>query len=699
MTAHRLVIVGGGPWGTYAVERMAALLSAAPPARPVHITVFELSGRFGAGSTHNDQQVWTSYLNRVASQIAFASDESNQAASALLPRQLRPTFVEWSQERFRATGDSRFDLGPQDVPRRYLHGHALRDMFDRYVAVLRAIPNVDVDVRADEAVDVSQPAGAEHPYLVHARRTSAVPADHILLVTGHSNNAPAPGTRAAELAEHAERDPGARYVQHAYPLATQLDDQTVPPGQAVGVLGLGLTAIDLLLHLTEGRGGRFVEEDGPLRPRRLRYVPSGREPSPIIAVSPSGMFTSSRAENLKAADSTGIGHAALEHQPVFLTIPVVDRLRAEHGVPAVLPTGPVRQLDFATQLFPLVVLELAEVYYRTLLGDRFGDRVRAAAADRHEEFLLLGGPGPEEQSIDRLLEPMDRCFDDVLVTGPDADQSAAFRRVVGGDHGHSPDLADHRFVWRRFFDPIERVEGMTGEHWRGQLIIHMRRDHAAAAQGNLHNPVKAACDGVWRDLRSVFSAAIDFGGLTARSQREFVGRHLRYYTRMSNGTGLEPMRRMLALVESGVVDVRIGPEPQVQPVPGGFRITGPVTGEVREVGTIVEGRAHPFDAQHDLRPLYPNLLRRGLIRRWRNPGTPPEPDFEPGGLDVTAEFRPVRSDGTADDRLTVLGGPVEGVAFFQLSAARPQSNSSVLNNIARWAEHALRSVRDVSERI
>jgi hypothetical protein len=159
------------------------------------------------------------------------------------------------------------------------------------------------------------------------------------------------------------------------------------------------------------------------------------------------------------------------------------------------------------------------------------------------------------------------------------------------------------------------------------------------------------------------------------------------------------MRRMLALVESGVVDVRIGPEPQVQPVPGGFRITGPVTGEVREVGTIVEGRAHPFDAQHDLRPLYPNLLHRGLIRRWRNPGTPPEPDFEPGGLDVTAEFRPVRADGTADDRLTVLGGPVEGVAFFQLSAARPQSNSSVLNNIARWAEHALRSVRDVSERI
>jgi hypothetical protein len=699
MTTHRLVIVGGGPWGTYAVERMAALLSAEPPTRPVHITVFERSGRFGAGATHSDQQVWTSYLNRVASQIAFASDESNHAASALLPRPLRPTFVEWSQERFRSTGDSRFDLGPQDVPRRYLHGHALRDMFDRYVAVLRAIPNVHVDLRADEAVDISEPADGEHPFLVHGEQTSLVPADHILLVTGHSNNAPVPGSQAADLTAHAERDPVARYIPHAYPLATQLNEEALPQGEAVGVLGLGLTAIDLLLHLTEGRGGRFVEENGPLRPRRLRYVPSGREPSPIVAVSPSGMFTSSRPENLKAADSTGLGHAALEHRPVFLTAAVVERLRADHGVPAVLPTGTVRQLDFARHLFPLVVLELAEVYYRTLLGDSFADRLRATVADRYEEFLLLGGTDPAERSIDRLLEPVDRCFDDVLRTGMDAGQSAAFGRVLDGDHGHSPDLADHRFVWRRFFDPVERVEGMTGEQWRDQLIVHMRRDHAAAAQGNLHNPVKAACDGVWRDLRSVFSAAIDFGGLTAGSQREFVRTHLRYYTRMSNGTGLEPMRRILALVEAGIVDVSIGPEPCVRPVPGGFRISGPVTGEVREVGTVVEGRAHPFDAQHDLRPLYPNLLRRGLIRRWRNPGTPPEADFEPGGLDVTAEFRPIRANGTVHDRLTVLGGPVEGVAFFQLSAARPQSNSSVLNNIARWAEHVLHSVRDVLERI
>ncbi|GAA3028076.1 FAD/NAD(P)-binding protein [Actinokineospora globicatena] len=698
MIPHRVVVVGGGPWGTYAVERLAALLSTSPPEHPVHISVFELTGRFGAGATHSDNQAWTSYLNRVASQIAFAADESNRAATALLPRRLRPTLVEWSRERFLATGDPRYDLAPQDVPRRHLHGQALRDMFDHYVDVLRAVPGVVVDLHADEVVDIEPRPGADHPYLVHGTSTPGVAADRILLVTGHSTNTPAPGTRAARLAAHAEREPGANYIPQAYPLEHRLDERAVPPGAPLGVLGLGLTAIDLLLHLTEGRGGRFVEEPVAGQSGALRYVPSGREPSPIVAISPSGMFTSSRAENFKAVDSTGLGHAALEHRPVFLTIEAVHELRARHGVPAVLPSGPVRQLDFARHVFPLVVLELAEVYHRTLLGNGFGGRVRAAVAPRYAEFLAHGGAGWTEDPIDYLLAPVTACYDDVLAVGLDAEQSAAFLRVVDSGFPHPSAPEDHRFAWRRFFDPVDRDRDLTGERWRDGVIAAMRRDQIAAAQGNLRNPVKAACDGVWRDLRSVFSAVVDFGGLTAESQREFTRVHLRHYTRMSNGTGLQPMRRILALVEADIVDLRIGPGAEVTPGAAGFRITGPTTGERRHVGTVVEGRSHPFDAEHDVRPLYPAMVRRGLVRRWRNPAARPGHDFHPGGLDVTTDFHPVRRDGTVDTRITVLGAPVEGVAYFQLSAARPQSNSAVLNTIATWAEAALRRTHDTSQR-
>ena len=673
MNGLRIAIIGGGPWGTYAVERLAALLTANPPEAPVRVLIFERTGHFGAGATHSDQQVWTSYLNRVASQIAFACDESNTAASALLPLLDRPTFVEWAQERYRATGDARFDLKPQDVPRRQLHGIALREMFDRYVGILRGVPGVEVDLYSSEASDISRGEPKIAPFLVHREDSDAVPVDHVLLVTGHSANTMARDGAETILRKHADENPGAAYIPDVYPLGDKLRERTVPADRSIAVLGMGLTAIDLVLHLTEGRGGSFEPADGD----NLRYLASGREPSRIVMAGPSGMFTSSRPENQKAADSSGRGHSALEHKGEFFTAAAIEALRESHGVPAMLSHGEVRQLDFARHLFPLVVLELSYVYYRALLGEDHAKAVRLAVTPRYEEFLRIPGPD-SEAAIDHLLAPVDECFVRAL------DESTLDGTLP---EGRVPDIAVHRFRWRRFFDPISSSEAATPEGWRSALIEYMRRDHEAAAQGNLRNPVKAACDGVWRDLRSTFSAALDFGGLTARSHGQFIGLYLRYYNRMSNGTGLVPMRKILALVEAGMVDVSTGPSPVVEPVPGRpvFSVRGPVTSARTEVDTVVAGRAHGFDAERDRRPLYPNLLRRGLVRRWRNPGTTEDAGYEPGGLDVTKDFHPIGADGTAEPRITVLGAPVEGVSFFQLSAARPYSNSSVLNNIAYWA--------------
>jgi hypothetical protein len=315
--------------------------------------------------------------------------------------------------------------------------------------------------------------------------------------------------------------------------------------------------------------------------------------------------------------------------------------------------------------------------------------------------------GRRERSPDadaeRLLAPVQRLFDD-LVRRPAGSSAAddaawaAFRRTVsgpGGSPGGPPaELAAHRFDRHALFEPLRPHEPRSGEQWRADLLDHLRRDNAAAAQGNLRNPAKAACDGVWRDLRSVLSRVLDFGGLTAGSQRRFLSTAARSYARMSNGTGLEPMRKVQALVEAGVVDVAIGPGPRVEPVPGrpAFRLHGSLTGAVREVQVLVEGRAHPFDPEWDAHPLYPALLRRGLVRRWRNPGRPPEPDLVPGALDLTRDFHPIGADGTVQRRLTVLGSPAEGLAFFQLSAARPRSGSAVLGAVAQWAADVARSV-------
>lgn len=687
---HRIVIVGGGPMCTYALERLAALLAGRARAAPVRIAVFERGGRFGAGETHSDRQATTSYMNRIAAQITFAADESNVASPALLPKLLRPTFLEWCRERYRATGDSSFDLGARDVPKRFVHGLALREMFGRYATLLAAMPGVAVDLYPCDAVDVSREVAGDAPYRVHraAAAGAPVPADAILFVTGHSQHHPQPGSPAAAWAARGD----GRYIAYPYPLAQRLTEETVPPGSTVGVQGLGLAAIDVFLHLTEGRGGAFLPTGAPGPLQQLRYQPSDREPALIVGCSPSGMLVSCRPLDAKESDP------ALQHQGVFFTLGTVRALRHARGRRLAGAEGRP-QLDFEREVLPLLVLEMAFVYYRTLLGEPFGAYLRRRVAPRARAFLRHGPRSRD--AVDELLAPVAACFEEAADylqrSAAAAPIPGRLRRFVamglrGADRGAS--VRDRRFDWRAVFEPFSAADAVSGAAWRARLLAWIEQDLAAAAEGNLANPLKAACDGVWRDLRAVLSEAVDAGGLLLDSHRRFISVYMRYYNRLSNGTGIVAMRKVLALVESGRLDVSTGPRPVVERRPDGrgFRIRGSRTGAVSEVDVLVDGKVHAFDAELDTGPLYPNLLRRGLVRKWRHPGSSPTEALLPGGLDLSADFHPLQPDGSVDSRLTFLGAPAEGVRFFQTSVARPYTDSYVLNHVATWAAAALAPV-------
>lgn len=635
---------------TYAVAHLAALLpAAAPPPVPLHIVVYERGGRAGAGEVHSDTQARTGYLNRVAGQIAFAPDESHRPPVRLLPRALRPTLLEWCAERLARTDDPDpdLDLLPTDVPRRYVHGTALREMFTRYTARLAALPGVTVEVRESEVTAVRRAPDGRRFLLTDTTGEAERGADEVLFVTGHSHNTPSPGSPGEALWQA----PG--YVPYAYPLSERITGREVPAGEPVVVLGLGLTAVDVLLHLTEGRGGRF-EPDPARVPHGLRYVPSGREPSCVIAVSPSGVPVSGRPLNEKTAEPD-----RLEHSAVYFTAGAVRTLRERFGVRP--RPGHRRQLDFDLHLFPLVLLEMAYVHHATRHGRAAADARRADAAPAHRDFLK-GAAGWGEQAADALI--------------------AAFA-------GDGP-----AFDWRAVHDPLPAATARAdddGADWGRRVAAYLREDFAGCREGNLRNPLKAACDGVWRDLRAVFAEAVDHGGLTAASHRRFLRVHLRHYNRLSNGAGLEPMRKLLALLDAGLLDLTVGPDPGVAPLPGGgFTVTGGRTGAVRTAAAVVEGRVHPFDPHRDVLPLYRSLLAAGLVRQWRNPAADGQEDFVPGGLDLDERFHPRAGDaGTPEPALTFLGAPAEGVRVFQQSAARPCSGSSVLAVAVAWAEEAV----------
>ncbi len=112
-------------------------------------------------------------------------------------------------------------------------------------------------------------AGRQHVVLEDG---TTLDVDAVVLAQGHPDVVPGPREVAAR--EFADRH-GLGYVAPGYTsdLGLTEDEVTLPPGRDVLVAGMGLAFVDLLVLLTQGRGGRFEETpDGPV------YHPSGREP-------------------------------------------------------------------------------------------------------------------------------------------------------------------------------------------------------------------------------------------------------------------------------------------------------------------------------------------------------------------------------------------------------------------------------------
>ncbi|WP_246046906.1 hypothetical protein [Bartonella mastomydis] len=101
--------------------------------------------------------------------------------------------------------------------------------------------------------------------------------------------------------------------------------------------------------MTYGRGGNFTEDSG-----QLHYIPSGKKPT-IALFSRQTLPFSSRGVNQK-----GDGE---QYVPSFLTLDAIHHLRMQNSIATGSP-----QINFKTQILPLLLKEMSYVYRSTQLG-------------------------------------------------------------------------------------------------------------------------------------------------------------------------------------------------------------------------------------------------------------------------------------------------------------------------------------------
>ncbi|MEU3882141.1 FAD/NAD(P)-binding protein [Streptomyces californicus] len=418
-----LVVIGGGPRGTGVIERIAANAGELYGDTPLDLHVVDPHPP-GGGRIWRPDQSPLLWMNSMAEDVTMFTDETVELAGPVVAG---PALDAWADDvrAGRVTPDADpavlaeiHGLTGSDFPTRRLQSAYLRWTYERARAALP--PGVTVHEHRTTALAVTGPRGGPQRVRLQGRPVPLL-ADLVVLTVGHLDAEEEP--EQAGLGDFARR----HGLVHLPPDFTADSDLgALRPGEPVIVRGFGLAFVDLMVLLTEGRGGRH--EDGV-------YLPSGREPV---------LYVGSRRGVPYHAK---IGYAWTGERP-----PLPRHLGPDWTEAALRSAGP---LDFRRDVWPAVVKELGHAHYhrlftahpeRTALAHEvFADKYAAADPGSPELAALVAEAVPDP--ADRLdLDALDRPLDGVRHPSPDALQEALRAYITDDlarrhDPGHSEDLA------------------------------------------------------------------------------------------------------------------------------------------------------------------------------------------------------------------------------------------------------------------
>jgi uncharacterized NAD(P)/FAD-binding protein YdhS len=541
-TGPSIAVVGMGSRGLGVLERLVGMCLA----EPFDLTVHLVDPRPPGPGFHRSDQPDYLLLNTVCSQLTAFADAAMVTGPAGIAG---PSLYDWCLERDLRVQDDGYTVRPgvgravrpnDFLPRRLLSDY-LAWAAERIVAA--APEQLRVVRHQASATGLVQLGDREQVLLDDG---TSVVVDSAFLTVGH---------HTLHQPQRQETDPAT--ITCPYPLPDAVE--AVRPGERVVVLGMGLTAMDVLASLTLGRGGRHVTgENG-----ETRYVPSGREPR-IVLASRNGLPYRSRPV---------LNPGRVRCEPLVLTPARVRELREGR------PGG---RLNFAEDIVPLVEAEIDLAYYRACLARHTGD----ADAARREFADLVRTRGAEP-----LLAQARERFGPSPVSG-----------LLSGAAAGPPS-------WETYQDYTD---------W---FVARVADDLAEARSGLGVSPVKEALE-VLRDHRDVLREVVDPPGLDDESMGDFFSDFVSLVNRTVIGPQLDRSAELLALIEAGVVRPAPGAHSQLRRSTGGavwtLESTTLATAHRLEADRVVLAHVQEPAADEAEGSLLGGLAKAGRLRTLRH---------------------------------------------------------------------------------
>ncbi|MEZ3161226.1 FAD/NAD(P)-binding protein [Microbacterium sp. BWT-B31] len=600
----RLVVVGAGPRAAMLLERV---LARADEHTRLDIDLVDPHPP-GAGRIWRHAQSPLLKLNSMTRDVTVFTDDSCTIEGPVRPG---PSLNEWLQQwRDGGLPDVALDelsaaearaLGPDGFPTRRLHSHYLDWFFRRTVAA--APKGVAIRVHADTVTSVR--AAEAGPHTVVLATGGEIVTDAVAYCVGHTERDLDPASAALAAAAASA---GLVYVPPAF--TADVDLSAIPAAGDVIVRGMGLAAVDLVVLLTQGRGGRFERDaDGS-----LRYVASGGEPR-IHLGSRRGVPYRSKVTSILQGDPA--------QREVLTPEAIAALVQSRHPI------------DFESEVWPLIAAELLHGHYRELFTGH-PDRVWATW-DEFREVLRAhtwDDPALREAIAAVVPDPRDR-FD-----------VAAFDRPLAGI----------RFIG------ADDVHRHVRDHIADDLRLRTTQEHSAA-QGVFTAAL----------LSFLALSQIPDERWNARSRAQSLPiRWHTFFSYVASGPPPHRLEELLALADAGVVRF-LGPDVAVSVGARGFAASSPhVPGQTVATSLVdawlpaANAALSTDPALRELATVHGSELRVTVLPTpspraadVRDAATgrvgPAVYDGSLGRVRVTADGRLWRPDGTAHETLFAIG--------------------------------------------
>ena len=355
--SYNIAIIGFGPKGLYGFERLITQLIHSESRVPVVIHIFNANPFFGAGDIYRPDQ--PSYLlMNYANRYIDMWDRN----SKLQPLKQLPTYCDWLKNN-KLSDTKKVDHA---ISSRAMVGQYLTDGFLKILAVTPR--HVKIKLHHSEVYDLQK---KDYLYKIYHRTKSKqkkkklTGISQVLISTGHA---------LSVTNENSKREK----FKSIYPVSNL---NSILESKKVALKGMGLTFIDATLALTEGRGGKFKNQNN-----QYVYLPSGKEPSVLFPFSTTGYFMIPRKEEWKFGSKC-----------YYFTRENIEEIKSAKNS---------KKYDFEKDLWPLIIQEITVEYYRVLFkneGQELKIKKIFSEVEKQIDTFHLLNPQLEKWSWEKLF--------------------------------------------------------------------------------------------------------------------------------------------------------------------------------------------------------------------------------------------------------------------------------------------------------